>query len=101
MAKGLAFPFKITRGSAETHDINSDAWAAQRIASVARTHIGELSLRPTFGITESEFFRFDRGGLTLNCGSYFYDIYIEDVIERWNDDESLSVEIPFKRISEI
>jgi hypothetical protein len=101
MAKGLAFPFKITRGSAETHDTDSEVWAAQRIASVARTNMGELSLRPTFGVTESEFFGFDRGGLMMNCGSYFYDIYIEDVIERWNDDQTLTVEIPFKRIGEL
>jgi hypothetical protein len=101
MAKGLAFPFKITRGSANTHDTNSDAWAAQRIASVVRTHVGELSLRPAFGVTESEFFGFDRGGLMVNCGTYFGDIDIEDVKERWNDDQSVSIEIPFKRTSEI
>ena len=101
MAKGLAFPFKITRGSAETHDVNSDIWAAQRIASIARTKVGELSLRPVFGITESEFFGFDRGGFMVNCGTYFGDIDIEDIIERWNDDQSFFVEIPFKRISEI
>lgn len=97
MDRALAFPFRFNRGAADTVHVDSDAWAAQRIASVARTHIGELPLRPTFGTIEPEFFTFDRGGLMLNVGSYFYDIFVEDVIERWNADQSLTIEIPFTR----
>jgi hypothetical protein len=98
MAVGLAFPFTFTRGHANVHDVESDAWAAQRIASVARTHVGELFLRPDFGTVDPEFFAFDKAGLMMNCGSYFGDIYVENVVERWNPDQSLSIEIPFKRV---
>lgn len=101
MEKALAFPFRFNRGSADQVDTESDAWAAQRIASVARTHVGELPLRPTFGTIEPEFFTFDRGGLMLNVGSYFYDIFVEDVIEKWNPDQSLTIEIPFSRTNQL
>lgn len=92
----LAFPFRFTAGRAVTLDSASDEYVAQKVASIASTKTGELSLKPFFGTRDPEFSEFDVSGLYYTAALYFPEIQIGGVKQLTDNTGQLLVEIAFK-----
>ena len=92
----LAFPFRFLSGRAVTIDNASDQYAAQKVASLASTRIGELPIKPFFGTRDPEFSEFDISGLYYAAALYFPEIQIGEVRQLTDNSGQLLVEIAFK-----
>lgn len=93
----LAFPFRFLNGRAATIDDATDEYAAQKVASIASTRTGELSLKPYFGTSDPEFDEFDISGLYYTAALYFPDIRIGQIRQLTDNTGQLLVEIAFSR----
>lgn len=91
----MAFPFRFARGRAVRVDDQSEAYAAQKIASIAQTRRGELPLTPTFGTEAPEFKGFDSAGLLLSASTFFPDLQIGTIRQSVSENGQLSVTVEF------
>lgn len=98
--EALSFPFRFKRGRAVTLDTADEAYYAQKVASVVSTAVGELPLRPQFGVNEPEFNTFDTAGLVYTCSNNFPDVVITDVLQSITADGRLIVDVQFDVLSE-
>jgi len=98
--QALAFPFRFKKGQAVTLDTADEAYYAQKVASVVSTNIGELILRPQYGISEPVFSNFDSAGLIYTCASNFPDVLITEVLQTFLADGRLVVDVKFEILSE-
>ena len=98
--EALSFPFRFKRGHAVTLDSTSEPYAAQRVASVISTRVGELPLLPAFGIDDPEFDEFDSAGLYSTCASHFPEILITDIFESVTPDGRVLIDVSFDILTE-
>lgn len=87
------------RGRVPSIDTSTDQYAAQIIASIIQTELGDLNITPQFGTDPAEFDQFDVANLTYDIARYFPQIQIEKITEVINGDGSVSVEVSFKQNS--
>lgn len=87
------------RGRVPSIDTSTDQYAAQIIASIIQTELGDLSITPQFGTDPAEFDQFDVANLTYDIARYFPQIQIEKITEVINGDGSVSVQVAFKQNS--
>ena len=99
--EAFSFPFRFVNGRVAVVDTQTDAYAAQKIASIIQTDIGELVITPTFGTDPAEFDQFDLANLTYDVARYFPEITIEIVREVLKEDGTVSVEVVFKQNSPV
>lgn len=92
----LAHPFRFSGGKAVVFDVDSDAIAAQVIASAIKTMPGELLNTPDFGSNPSEFSKIDTAGLTYSITQYHPTIQIDDLYEIVKDSETI-IQVSFSR----
>lgn len=92
----LAHPFRFSGGRAPVIDDETDAFAAQIIASAIKTMPGELVNTPDFGSYPSEFSKMDTAGLTYSITQYHPTISIDDLQETIKDSETL-IQVNFSR----
>lgn len=87
------------RGRVPSIDTSTDQYAAQIIASIIQTELGDLNITPQFGTDPAEFDQFDVANLTYDIARYFPQIQIEKITEVINGDGSVSVQVAFKQNS--
>lgn len=95
--EAFSYPFRFMNGSVVTIDTTTDQYAAQEIASVIQTEIGELLITPTFGIDSPAFDIFDSANLSYNVARHFPDIQLDSITESVAEDGSVKIEVGFTR----
>jgi hypothetical protein len=97
--QAFSFPFRFAKGRVPSIDTASDQYAAQEIASIIQTEIGELLITPSFGTDPAEFDQFDIANLTFDVARYFPQIDLESITEAIEEDGTFSVQVSFKQNS--
>lgn len=93
----LAYPFRFSRGRAVRLDDASDEYAAQCIAALIRTRPAEIVVRPSFGVADPTFERFDATRLYFGVANFFPDIAITDVSTELDADGRTRVAVQFTK----
>jgi hypothetical protein len=91
----LAFPFRFVANRAVRVDDASEEFAAQMIASIIQTRLGELPITVDFGTVDPVFSVFDEGNLIRTVSNYTENIIIDNVFKKVNADHSISVSVEF------
>lgn len=91
----FAFPFRFELGNPVKLDNASEAYAAQRVASIVQTRKGELILKPTYGTDDPEFAELDVAGLYLTLANYHVDLEVDEIEEYVEDDGEATYKISF------
>lgn len=79
MVETLKYPFRFSRGKAQTITVGSTAHDAQVISSAIQTARGELYSNPSFGTLPPEFSMLDISGLYSTIAGYYPQIIINEV----------------------
>lgn len=93
----FSFPFRFKNRQIASISRDTDQAAAQNIASVWQTGLGELPLLPGFGTLDPTFDRLDLAGFYSTMAQYFPQIQINEISESITDDGRVTAEVDFTR----
>lgn len=102
--QAFAFPFRFRNGGAVSVDTASEEYAAQKIASAARTVYGELVNHVAFGVRNPTFGshdEFDVAGLLSTVANHYADVVITNVRQAVDVEGRPIVDIEFIQTSEV
>lgn len=95
---GFTYPFRFSRGRAARLNVDTDAYRAQKVASVLLTQQGELPLNPDFGGVSPEFNEFDSGGTLRSIANNFADIKVVSITSVLDGNGNPAVAVQFESI---
>lgn len=97
----IAHPFRLSEdGRVQTHEQDSTAYLAERIALILGTHPGERPLVPAFGINDPAFDELSLAGIQNQMVIFEIPVTITSVIRNDVDDRSTSYRVTFEHVEE-
>lgn len=92
----ISFPFRLTaNGDLASVEQNSAQGAAEQIAMLIQTEIGERVMLPSFGVTDMTFHRPDEGEIALGVALYGPQVTVTSVTSYYQSDDTLIVGLEF------
>lgn len=79
-------------------EASSDQYAAQKIATILQTRLGDLPIRPSFGTTDPLFSEIDRASFYGNVAAFFPDIRVNEITEELQEDGILRTTVTFEQV---